>query len=74
MFTQGFGTPMGATVIEPIPGRIPFMSIDRYADRFGISGEAFDELLFFIGVLDREYLDIMAERSAQRYRAMQQQK
>jgi hypothetical protein len=58
---------MGATIIEPIPGRIPFSAIDVYARRFDIGGEAFDQLLSLVGALDQEYLAIAAERSRERW-------
>jgi hypothetical protein len=73
MFTQGFGTPMGATIIEPIPGRIPFQAIDCYARRFDIAGEAFDLLFMLVGELDREYLDFAAERSRARWEGWQRE-
>jgi hypothetical protein len=62
---------MGVTIIESMPGRIPFTAIDSYARRFGIVGEAFDHLLFFIGELDQEYLSFMAEKSRERWQQMQ---
>lgn len=71
---QGFGTPMGATVIEPVPRRIPFSSVDQYARRYGISGEWFDFLVAGIRELDHEYLSFLAEESRERWRQMQQKK
>ena len=70
MYSQGFGAPMGATIIEPIPGRIPFSAVDGYAHRFGIYGSAFDHLLYLVGELDQEYLAISAERSRDRWEKM----
>lgn len=43
-------------------GRIHFTAIDRYAERFGIAGEAFDDLLLFIRAIDDEYLLIASEK------------
>lgn len=70
---QGFGTPMGATVIEPIPGRIRFADIDVYARRLKIRGEVFFRLLHLVVELDHEYLQFAAERSRQRWAQMQKQ-
>lgn len=67
MVTQGFGSPMGATIIESMPGRIPFSAIDCYARRFGIAGEAFDRLLLLVSEIDREYLNAAAERTRERW-------
>jgi hypothetical protein len=71
MASQGISTPMGGTVIEPIPQRIPFVSIDRYATRMGISGERFDFFLRWISALDREFLRFSAEQSRSRWEKMQ---
>jgi hypothetical protein len=62
----GYSVAMGATVIEPRPSKIPFLAIDRYAERYGIVGEAFDMLLDLLGVLDTEYLAWDAEQAQTR--------
>jgi len=62
---------MGATIIEPIPRRIPYVSISRYARDFEIAGEGFETFILLIRAIDDEYITIMAERSQQRWRAMQ---
>lgn len=62
----GFAVRMGAIVIEPRPGRIPFGALDRYARRFGIVGSAFDLLAELVGRLDHEFLAWDAERARQR--------
>jgi hypothetical protein len=41
--------------------KIPFRAINDYAKRFGIEGSEFDEFLYLIGVMDAEYLAVMAE-------------
>jgi hypothetical protein len=46
------------------PGPIPFEAIDRYAARFGIDEETFDDLLRFVRALDDEYLDWAAESAS----------
>jgi hypothetical protein len=70
MSAHGFGAPMGATIIESLPGPIPFSAVDRYASRFEIEGEAFDRLLFFVSELDREYLSYATEQSKSRWEKM----
>lgn len=63
--TTGVGAPMGATIITPRAGRIPFAATDRYARRYGVTGGAFDLLLELIDQLDREFLAWEAERARQ---------
>jgi hypothetical protein len=43
--------------------RIFFTAIDRYATRHGIAGGAFDDFLFFLHVLDDEYVAWMNEKT-----------
>jgi hypothetical protein len=64
--TTGFAVPMGAVLIEPRPGRIPFSAIDRYARRYGIMGSEFDLFLGIIEAVDKEYLAIEAEKAEER--------
>lgn len=64
--TAGFAAPMGATVIEPRPGRIPFRSIDAYARRYGVIGSEFDRWLALIEAVDKEYLAIETEKAEER--------
>jgi hypothetical protein len=46
-------------------GPIPFSSIDRFAQRYGMHDiEQFDEFRVMITALDREYLDIRAQQAA----------
>jgi hypothetical protein len=70
MSAHGFGAPMGATIIESLPGPIPFSAVDRYASRFEIEGEAFDRLLFFVSELDSEFLNHAREESKKRWEKM----
>jgi hypothetical protein len=62
----GFAVPMGATIIEPRPGPIPFSAIDRYARRYDISGSAFDLLVRLVALIDLEYRAIDAEQAKER--------
>jgi hypothetical protein len=39
---------------------ISYLAVDRYAERNGIDGEAFDHLLYFINLID----DVFREQSA----------
>lgn len=39
------------------PGRVPWGSMDRYAVRFGVQGDAYFAFLEIIEELDRAYLD-----------------
>ena len=57
---------MGGTIIEPRAGKIPFISIDCYAKRYGIDGGAFDLLCMVIVGCDAEFLEIEAERAKER--------
>lgn len=36
---------------------INFMALDRYAQRYGIEGEAFERFLAFMDAIDNEWLD-----------------
>jgi hypothetical protein len=65
MMVTGYGIPMGGTVIQPRPGRIPFAAVDRYAKRFGVRGEAFDMFLSLVDAIDREYIAWETERFKQ---------
>jgi hypothetical protein len=47
------GGGMGA----PVPGRIPWACIDRWALRHGIEGTDFDLLLRLMGEMDAIFLD-----------------
>jgi hypothetical protein len=58
---------MGATIIEPIPRKIPYTAISAYARDFEIGGEWFDMLVKLIRQIDEEYLEISAERSRERW-------
>lgn len=69
---QGFGTPMGATVIESLPGRIPYMAIASYARDLRITGEEFDRFLRLIRALDGEYLEIVGDAFRERLQRIQQ--
>ena len=62
----GFAVPMGATIIEPRAGRIPFSAVDGYARRYVIRGSAFDTFTALIAACDDEYLKIDAERAKER--------
>lgn len=62
----GVGVPMGGTIIEPRPGRIPFSAIDGYARRYGIEGSTFDVLVSVIDACDAEFLAVDAERARER--------
>jgi len=68
----GFAVPMGATIIEPRAGRIPFSAIDAYARRYGVEGSEFDTLEALVGACDAEFMAIEAERA--RERAAQRQR
>lgn len=57
---------MGATIIEPRAGRIPFVATDGYARRFGIAGSAFDMLVSLIDKLDDEFMKWEAEKARER--------
>lgn len=57
---------MGGMVISPRPGRIPFIAIDRYAERYEIAGSAFDLLVTLIGKLDAEFVKWEANRARER--------
>jgi len=37
-------------------GRIYFSAIDRYAERHGIAGSAFDDFLTLVQAMDEEYV------------------
>jgi hypothetical protein len=69
---QGFGTPMGATVIESIPTHIPYTSILCYALDLEIDGEEFDRFVRLLRALDSEYLAITSEALSERMRRIQQ--
>lgn len=56
----------GATIIESRPRSIPFSSIDRYAQRFGIEGSAFDLLLDLIDKIDGAFLKWDGEQALAR--------
>lgn len=62
----GFAVPMGATIIEPRAGRIPFSAIDGYAKRYGIEGADFDVMLSLVEACDTEYLAVQAEQAKER--------
>lgn len=57
---------MGAVMITPRPGRIPFSAVDRYARRYRIAGEAFDLLLKLLGKMDAEFMRWDAEQARAR--------
>jgi len=42
---------------------ISFMALDRYAQRYGIEGEAFDRFLAFMDAIDDEWLEYAAEKA-----------
>lgn len=42
---------------------IPWSSLDRFAARAGIEGEAFDDFCFLVRVLDDEWTAVQADRS-----------
>ena len=65
----GFAVAMGATVIEPRAGRIPFSAIDRYARRYGVEGSAFDTFAAIVSAVDNEFMAIEAERAKERAQA-----
>lgn len=47
-------------------GRIYFTAIDRYALRYGITGQAFDDFLLFIRALDDVFIQhVNAKRKEQ---------
>jgi hypothetical protein len=51
-------------------GHIYFTAIDRYAERFGITGHAFDDLLIYLRAMDEEYVaHVMAMQEAERNKA-----
>lgn len=51
-----------ALLVIALPQRIGFQAINDYGWRYGIEGEAFDELKIFVRALDDEYLAVMAEQ------------
>lgn len=57
-------TPVMFTVSRELA--IPFTSIDSYATRYGIAGDAFETFRHLIRAMDREYLKIAAEQRAGR--------
>ncbi len=57
---------MGAVMITPRAGRIPFAAIDGYARRFGIDGAGFDLLIDLVGKLDAEFMKWEAEKARER--------
>jgi hypothetical protein len=69
---QGFGTPMGATVIESLPSRIPYGVIALYAQDLAIEGEEFDRFMRLLRALDEEYLAIVNEAFHERLQRIQQ--
>lgn len=56
----------GIGTVDARPCRIPFSSIDLYASRYEIEGEAFDLFIALIEVLDREFLAVEAEKARER--------
>lgn len=42
---------------------ISFLALDRYAQRYGIEGEAFDRFLAFMTEIDDEWLDHVAAQA-----------
>jgi hypothetical protein len=40
---------------------ISFLALDRYAQRYGIEGEAFDRFLAFMEALDDEWLEYVSK-------------
>ena len=38
------------------PGPIPWTAVDQYARRYGIVGEQFDDLVYYIRAMDLAYL------------------
>jgi hypothetical protein len=44
-------------------GRIWFSSICDYAEKHGIAGQVFDDLLTFIRAIDDEYIAVQNERA-----------
>ena len=53
---SGYSIPMGGVILPPRPGRIPFTSVNAYADRYEIEGQAFDTFVILIEAMDREYV------------------
>lgn len=43
-------------------GRIYFTAKDRYAERYGIEGDEFDDFLMFIDAMDEEYVAVSNEK------------
>lgn len=54
----------GGFASVPLPGRIPYQSIDRYAGRHGIDGEHFALLLHGLAAMDDEFLAVQGEKRA----------
>jgi hypothetical protein len=46
-------------------GAIPWSSIDRYARRFGIEGDAFERFARLIRSMDAAYLSYLKDKHAQ---------
>lgn len=44
-------------------GRIYFTAIERYAQRFGIEGSAFDDFVTYVRAIDDEYVLVTNERA-----------
>ncbi len=40
-----------------------FLALDAYAKRYSITGQAFEAFLFFMGCLDAEWLEHVAEQA-----------
>jgi hypothetical protein len=43
--------------------RVPFTALDRYARRYGITGQAFDTFIRLFGEIDDEWLAWRAEKA-----------
>ena len=43
-------------------GSIPWTAIDRYADRYNIVGEDWEDFQYFIGEMDRAWLDVQYKK------------
>lgn len=47
-------------------GEIPFLSKERYAARFGLAGDAFDQFLSILRVLDTDWVGRANEKANKR--------
>lgn len=55
---------MGGMTVDLVPGRIPWRLIDRYAARYGITGEEFEFFARMVEELDTEWVAWRREQQA----------